>query len=504
MTPGTPSADSPAHRDPGFERGPETESFYHLTGVDLGQRPCAGTACFVARNSLRQPQPQCRPGEPRVYCLGRCFAAPATGLSRARPRIEVHSREAIVLGRLAENIGPSLADYEAAGGGGALLRALQRPPSDIVDAVASSALRGRGGAGFPAGRKWAAVRAAASPDEKFVVANADEGDPGAYIDRFIMEGDPHALIEGMTLAAYAVGASHGWVYLRYEYPYAKEVLDVALAEARAENRLGREILGTNFDFDIEVMVGRGSYVCGEETALLRSIEGRRPEAVTRPPYAAESGLFQRPTLLNNVESFATVPWIVQHGGDAYRRFGFSQSFGTKALSLNSLFVRPGLYEVEFGIPVRQIVEEIGGGMRAGKLTGVIIGGPLAGIIPPSLLDTPLGFEELRAIGASVGHGGVVAFDEATSIAALARHVFSFGAYESCGKCAPCRLGSRRLEQIFTQIASGVNDGVDRSAEMENLVTALRWASLCGHGVGLGEFAESALRHYGKELAGCWK
>lgn len=475
----------------------ETDSFYHLTGQDLHERTCDGTACFVARGAGAGE-------EPRVYCLGRCFAAPARGLDREMPRVEVHAREACVLGRLARGTGGNFATARAAGAYAALERALAGNPSEVLAAVAKSGLRGRGGAAFSTGRKWAAVAEAPARDFKYVVANADEGDPGAYIDRFIMEGDPHALIEGMAIAAFAVGASRGCIYLRHEYPFAEEALNRALAEARAAGFLGGDICGRGVDFDIEIFVGSGSYLCGEESALLHSIEGVRPEPSIRPPFPTERGLFGRPTLVNNVETLASVPWIVERGGDAYAALGFSQSRGTKALSLNSLFNRPGLYEVEFGTPVRRVVEDLGGGLRRGTLKGVIIGGPLAGIIPPHLLDTPLAFEELRAIGAAVGHGGVVAFDESIPIAALAHHVLAFGAYESCGKCTPCRLGSQRLERIFKCLAAPPNGRAVTRAETTALIETLRSASLCGHGVGLGEFAESAVRYYGEELASCWK
>ena len=477
-----------AHRR--YEPGPEVESFYHLRGCDLAGRACDGTACFVARNSRGEAHPG---GDPRIYCLGRCFEAPATGLADTRPNIEVHSREAIVLARLVQGGAPTLDAYRRCGGYRALEKALAAPRDAVLDAVERAGLRGRGGAGFPTGRKWrAAARQDATP--KFIVANADEGDAGAFSDRFLMEDDPHALIEGMALAAHATGATRGWIYLRHEYPAARSSLDHAVAEARAAGILGGEL-----DFDIEVFVGHGSYVCGEESALLLSIEGQRPEVMARPPYPTERGLFGRPTVTNNVETFASVPWIVEHGGDAYRALGFSQSCGTKVVSLNSLFARPGLYEIEFGIPVRRIVEDIGGGLRAGALKGVIVGGPLAGIIPPHLLDTPFGFEELAAIGAGVGHGGVIAFDERTSIAALVHHLFSFGAYESCGKCTPCRLGARRIEEIFASAVRAKSDDV----EWREIVSALKWTSLCGHGTGLGAFAESVLRYYGEELATCF-
>lgn len=472
------------------EPGPEVESFYHLGGCDLAGRECEGTACFVARHS---PGAQHPAGQPRVYCLGRCFEAPAAGLSAARPRIEVHSREAVLLGRLARGGARAIGAYRQAGGYCALETARAAAPEFVLAEVERSGLRGRGGAGFPTGRKWRAA-AAQTAAPKFIVANADEGDAGAFSDRFLLEDDPHALIEGMALAAHATGAARGWIYLRHEYPAARESLERALGEARAAG-----VLGAGRAFDIELFVGHGSYVCGEESALLLSIEGCRPEVMARPPYPTECGLHGRPTVTNNVETFASVPWIVARGGDAYRALGFSTSRGTKIVSLNSLFARPGLHEVEFGVPLRRIVEDFGGGLRAGALKGVIVGGPLAGIVPPRLLDTPFGFEEMAAIGACVGHGGIVAFDERTSIAALVRHVFAFGAYESCGKCTPCRLGSRRIERIFADAARTKAHG----AEWREIVSALKWTSLCGHGTGLGAFAESVLRHYGEEAAACF-
>ena len=389
------------------------------------------------------------------------------------------------------------------GGYHALEKVLGRPRDEIVDAVEISGLRGRGGAGFPTGKKWRAV-AQQDSAEKFVVANADEGDPGAYIDRFLIEDDPHALIEGMLLAGYAVDAHKGCIYLRKEYPRAEEILRTAIEEARVAGLLGERVLGRDFSFDIEIVIGQGSYVCGEETAMLRSIEGRRPEVLARPPYPTEHGLFGKPTLIDNVETLVNAPWIVAHGGEAYQALGFSQSRGTKVVSLNSLFVRPGLYEIEFGVTVQQIVEKLGGGLRNGAtLKSVIIGGPLAGVIPPHLLDTPFGFEELHAIGASVGHGGIVAFDEHTSIPELVHHVFSFGAYESCGKCTPCRVGSGHIEKIFGDIVKSGAVPATNFSEFEQLVRALKWTSLCGHGGGLGEFAESVLRHYRNDLASCF-
>ena len=372
--------------------------------------------------------------------------------------------------------------------------ALEQTPGEVIAEIEKSGLRGRGGAGFPTGKKWRSCAQQSSPI-KYVVANADEGDPGSYVDRFIIEDDPHRLIEGMLVAGYAVGANKGAIYLRCEYPKAQAVLRRAIEEARLSGLLR---------FDIELYVGRGSYLCGEETAMLNAIEGKRPFPKMRPPFCTERGLYGQPTLVNNVETLATLPWILEHGGEAYRQLGFSNSRGTKVLSLNSLFNRPGLHEVEFGISVRDIVERCGGGLKDGPLQGVIIGGPLAGIIPPHLLDTRFGFEELHAIGAGVGHGGVIAFDQHTSLPELVHHVFSFGAYESCGLCNPCRLGTARIEEIFAQIISSGRAPRESWSEFESLVKNLKLASFCGHGTGLAEFAESVLRYYGKELAACFK
>jgi NADH:ubiquinone oxidoreductase subunit F (NADH-binding) len=509
---------------------PDVESFYHL-GRGL-PRFCNGAACFVARHRDPERWRAAVEQDPPLYCLGKCYLGPAALADDVPPRVEISAPVGIVLERIASGGATTLDRY---GGYEALEQARRMQRADLVDAIDDSGLRGRGGAGFPTGKKWRAVLGQSEPI-RYVVANADEGDPGAYIDRFILEQDPHALIEGIAIAAHAVGASRGYIYLRREYPRAEVVLRAALAEAKAEighgkwtgkgvrNAIGHGIgsgggdggegtLGT--DFEIELVIGQGSYVCGEETALLNSIEGRRPEVRARPPYPTERGLFGKPTLVQNVETLVNVPWIVRRGAAAYRALGAGSSRGTKVVSLNSLFARPGLYEVELGTPVRRIVEELGGGLAEGRLAGVLIGGPLAGILPPSLLDTPLGFEELRAVGASVGHGGVVAFDHRTSIAELLHHVFEFAAFESCGKCTPCRLGSRRVARILSRAVERNGDGggarghgpterdrvADRS-EVDDIVSALRHTSLCGLGTGLAELADSVARHYPEELARC--
>jgi len=488
---------------PHQERRAHIDSFYHLRGAHLGEVGCLGTACFVGRHLNLECWNRSLGQQERVYCFGKCYAAPAISSGDERPRIELRAAEPFVLFNVANGGARTLAAYAARGGYKALELALCREADHVITAIEASGLRGRGGAGFRTGTKWRAV-AKQGAAEKFVVANADEGDPGAYIDRFLMEDDPHLLIEAMTIAAYSVGASQGYIYLRKEYPQARISLEQALREARHENLLGGKILNRSLSFDIQLVVGEGSYVCGEETALLNSIEGRRPDVRPRPPYPTECGLYRQPTLVNNGETLANIPWIVLHGAEPYRRIGFSKSRGTKVLSLNSLFRRPGLYEVPFGMTIRQIVEALGGGLKTGNIRGILMGGPLAGIIPPELFETPLGFEELTAIGASVGHGGVVAFDENTSLPELVHHVFEFGAFESCGKCTPCRLGSRRIEQIFRTILQAGRASVEEKAECEEIISCLASTSLCGLGTGLAELAKSASSYYAKELTRCFK
>jgi NADH:ubiquinone oxidoreductase subunit F (NADH-binding) len=478
------------------------DSFYHLRDCDVREAPCRGMACFVARDGKDEDRKAAQPLNSRIYCLGKCYAAPASGACNERPHIECPAPEPIVLSRILKGGARTLESYRRLGGFQALAVALSRPPREIISAVESSQLRGRGGAAFPTGQKWRTA-AEQKSDERFVIANGDEGDAGAYVDRILMEDDPFAVIEGLTLAAHAIGAKRGWIYVRAEYPNCVMTLDKAIEEAIQSRFLGPNILGTQFSFNVEVVCGKGSYFCGEETALIRSIEELRPEAQVRPPYSAQRGLFGKPTVMNNIETLVNIPWITLHTGDAYASFGFGKSRGTKVVSLNSLFRRPGMFEVEFGITVRDIVEELGGGLRNGKIKGLIIGGPLAGIIPPELFDTTFEFEALRAIGASVGHGGLVAFDERTSIAELIHHVFEFGSFESCGKCAPCRLGSRRVEEIFrTIVDSGCADS-SAADDWRDCVSVMKNASLCAHGTGLAEFAESALRYYRKELKACF-
>lgn len=475
------------------QAGPEIDSFYHLSGVEMAHRRCRGLGCFAARAADPAGWREALTQWPPVYCLGKCYAAPANTETTGEPNIEVDCDEAIVLAGVADGSQADYQSYRAAGGYTALAQAMQSPEW-VVSQVEASQLRGRGGAAFPAGRKWRAVHDQPAT-QKYVVANADEGDHGSYIDRYIIERTPHRLIEALMIAGFAVGASKGYVYLRKEYPRAERRLRVALDEAHGAGLLGDA-------FDIELVIGQGSYVCGEETSLLNSIEHRRPEVRCRPPYPTEAGLFGAPTLVNNVETLASIPWILRHGGDAYAAKGFSKSRGTKAVSLSSLFNRPGLYEVEFGVPLRHIVEDLGGGLKTTAIKALMVGGPLAGVVRPEEFDTLFGFDEMHAVGASIGHGGIVAFDESTRMPDLLAHIFFFGAVESCGKCTPCRLGTGRAQAIFDRIARGEHLSTAESCELKSILVALRLSSLCGHGTGLAEVANSILTKFPEEFPAC--
>lgn len=471
-------------------------SFYHLADIDVDHQPCQGTACFVARHHDSQRWAQAERADPRIYCLGRCYAAPAAADDTSRPSVEIACDTPVILSQLARG-GPSdLAGYRSHGGYCGLARALAMGPAATVAEVEQSRLRGRGGAGFPTGRKWRATQEQPAGPRAMVV-NADEGDAGAYVDRLLLEEDPHRVLEGMAIAAFSIGAQTAQIYVRREYPAALAAVRAAVSEAEDAGILGQALLGEGPPLSVTITNGQGSYICGEETALLNALEGRRPTVRARPPFPTEYGLFGMPTVVNNVETLAAMPWILRNGGIDYATMGSGTSRGTKAVSLNSLFRRPGLYEVEFGIPVSTVVDGLGGGLVDDDLKGVIIGGPLAGILPPHLLDTPLTFDALRSVGAGVGHGGIIAFDDNTPIVDLVHHVFRFGAYESCGACTPCRVGAARIEALF---AAG--EHIDRD-EWQTIVRVLGATSLCGHGSGLAEFARSVITHYGKELAACY-
>lgn len=474
------------------------DSFYHLIDPVRPGRSCRGLACFAARLENLSRWQSAQSGS-SLYCLGQCYEGPAAFGQDRRPIIEVQSRETVLLGNVVAGGVPDLKTYCQRGGGAALHKALSTPRHRILDAIHDSGLRGRGGAGFPTAVKWKAV-ADQSAAVKYVVANADEGDPGAFSDRFLLEDDPFRLIEALVIAGVTVGARQGYIYLRKEYPGAAIALQNALAEAYAAGWLGASVLGSGSRFDLALEIGRGSYVCGEETAMLNALEGKRPEPRPRPPQITEYGLYGAPTLVNNVETLCAVPWIVERGGKAYADMGTPHSKGTKLLSLNSRFQRPGLYEVEFGTPLRDIVERIGGGLRNGTLKALMVGGPLAALIPPSLLDTLLGYEEMQAIGAAVGHGGVIAFGDDTRIDQILAEVFRFGADESCGKCVPCHRGAPRLAAMFAGAATG---SPAHAVTAAGLIDALEATSLCGHGRGLAEFARGVARHFPEEWRACF-
>jgi len=472
--------------------GPPHADFYHLLDVPLAGRCCAGLACFAARNDAPERWQRAQAESPPLHCLGDCHAAPAQSGTAPSPTVRVQAAATVLLANVRDGGVRELATYRARGGGRALEKALRMTPAQCRSEIERSGLRGRGGAGFAAARKWQAVAAQAA-ESRYLVVNADEGDPGAFSDRVLLEEDPFRLLEAMGIAAHAVAARHGCIYLRREYPQAATILGAALRQARAAGWLGD-------GFDVELVVGHGSYLCGEETAMLNAIEGRRPEPRARPPQITAQGLFGRPTLVHNVETLCAVPWIIEHGGAAHAALGAGASRGTKLLSLNSLLRRPGLVEVEFGMSLRTVIEEIGGGLRRGGLLGVMVGGPLAGLLPPALLDVALTYEDMAAVGGAIGHGGVIAFADDSSIAQIVAEVFRFGAFESCGKCTPCRLGAPRIAHDFAGVLGGVaTDGARFHAQVE----ALAQASLCGHGRGLAEFAQSIERHYGAQLQACF-
>nr|WP_170294566.1 NADH-quinone oxidoreductase subunit NuoF [Heliomicrobium gestii] len=389
-------------------------------------------------------------------------------------------------------------DCLASGGYGGLAKALTAlTPEQVVDEVTRSGLRGRGGAGFLTGRKWAFT--AAAPDSpKYVVCNADEGDPGAFMDRSILEGDPHAVLEAMAIAGYAIGARQGYVYVRAEYPVAVHRLEVAIDQARQRGLLGEDILGTGFSFDIELRLGAGAFVCGEETALLRSVSGKRGEPRTRPPYPALSGLWGKPTLLNNVETYANIPQIIVNGAGWYAAMGTERSKGTKIFSLAGKINNTGLIEVPMGTTLRTIIYDIGGGIPGGRaFKAVQTGGPSGGCLPAQYLDTPIDYDSLIAVGSMMGSGGLIVMDERDCMVDIARFYLEFTQDESCGKCTPCRIGTRRLLEIITAITEGKGE-MDDLDRLEELGRDIREASLCGLGQTAPNPVLSTLRYFRHE------
>jgi NADH:ubiquinone oxidoreductase subunit F (NADH-binding)/(2Fe-2S) ferredoxin/NAD-dependent dihydropyrimidine dehydrogenase PreA subunit len=372
-------------------------------------------------------------------------------------------------------------DCIAADGYLALAACLEkRTPAEVVDEVKLSGLRGRGGGGFPTGVKWEVAAAQPGP-VKYVVCNADEGDPGAFMDRSILEGDPHAVIEGMAIAAYAVGASQGFVYIRAEYPLAIQRLQLAVDQARAAGLIGRRILGSSFSFDLELKYGAGAFVCGEETALLRSIEGGRGEPTSKPPFPAQSGLWGKPTIINNVETLANIPQILRKGGSWFASFGSEKSKGTKVFALAGKINNVGLVEVPMGITLREIIFDIGEGIKNGKkFKAVQTGGPSGGCIPAADLDVKIDYDNLVAMGSMMGSGGMIVMDEDNCMVDIAKFYLDFTMEESCGKCTPCRIGNKRIHEILTAITEG-RGTLEDLEKLENLAAVIKDTALCGLG-----------------------
>ncbi|MBD3370955.1 NADH-quinone oxidoreductase subunit NuoF [Candidatus Fermentibacteria bacterium] len=375
----------------------------------------------------------------------------------------------------------SIKEYESAGGYQALRKALEDMTSEeIIDEVKASGLRGRGGAGFPTGLKWS-FAAANEADTKYVVCNADEGDPGAFMDRSVLEGDPHSVLEGMIICARAIGADQGYIYCRAEYPLAIRRLNVAIAAAREKGYLGEDILGSGIDFDIRIKQGAGAFVCGEETALFASIEGRRGMPRLRPPFPAEKGLWGKPTNNNNVETYANVPWILTRGADEYAKIGTEKSKGTKVFALAGKVRRGGLAEVPMGTTIRELVFDVGGGIKQGRdFKAVQIGGPSGGCIPEELADIPVDFESIPETGAIMGSGGLVVMDDTTCMVEIARFFLDFTQKESCGKCTFCRIGTLRMLEILERLTKGEGEPEDME-KLSRLGEQIKQSSLCGLG-----------------------
>jgi len=392
----------------------------------------------------------------------------------------------------------SIAEYCAHGGFMGLEKAARMAPAAVVEEIIASGLRGRGGAGFPTGIKWRTVLGAEA-DQKYIVCNADEGDSGTFADRMLMEGDPFCLIEGMAIAGLAVGATKGFVYIRSEYPHAFRMMEQAIAAARVAGLLGASVAGSGRAFDMEARLGAGAYICGEETSLLDSLEGKRGQVRAKPPLPALKGLFGKPTVVNNVLSLAAAPWILAHGAKAYADYGLGRSRGTQPFQLAGNIKRGGLVELALGATIRQLVEDFGGGTHSGRpVRAAQVGGPLGAYFPQKLFDTPLGYEEMLAVKGMLGHGGIVVFDDTVDLARQARFAMEFCAIESCGKCTPCRIGSTRGVETIDKIIAGTERKKNREV-LDDLCQLMTDGSLCALG-GLTPIpVVSALTHFPEDF-----
>ena len=408
-------------------------------------------------------------------------------------------QEKVVL-KNAGHIDPEdITEYMARGGYLALEKALKTmTPAEVVDEIKKSGLRGRGGGGFSTGMKWELAAKVPTVDEKFIICNGDEGDPGAYMDRSILEGDPHAVIEGMMIAAYAIGATEGWFYVRAEYPLAVERLKKAIQACKKNMLLGKNIMGTNFSFNVDIRLGAGAFVCGEETALIHSIEGARGTPRPRPPYPTNKGLWEKPSCVNNVETLANVSKILLKGADWFASFGTETSKGTKVFALTGQVEHSGLIEVPMGTTINEIVNEIGGGVPQGKkLKAVQTGGPSGGVIPAKYMDMPVCYEELKKLGSIMGSGGMIVIDDSSDMVSLAKFYLDFTVDESCGKCAPCRIGGKQMLVLLDKINRGRGKKKDLE-QLKKIAYAMQKASLCGLGQTAPNPVLSTLRFYEEE------
>lgn len=490
-----------------------TASFYDfLKPENKGKKVyvCNGTACLCAGTQeplIDELKNHFKAEEiGHMTCLGRCHENSAFHIGGKN-----YSGDGHVVSDLVKNANEIEDDYHVEAHGQQILTApfssveayyapfkaaLQADADTTLEQIKISNIRGRGGAGFPMGSKLEFCKQAKG-DVKFIICNADEGDPGAYSDRYLLEHQPHAVLFGMLVSGYVTGANHGVVYIRAEYPKSAEVIQAAIDELRSVGLIGENIDNSGFDFDFKVIRAQGSYICGEETALINSIEGQRPEVRVRPPYPAQRGLFNKPTVVNNVETLAAIHFILEHGGEAWKAIGTDKSSGTKLISLDSFFNRPGMYEVEMGTPLKTVVNELGGGFKS-PVKAMQIGGPLGGLVPVSKIDDlTVDFESFASQGFLLGHASVVCVPEDFPLMKFIEHLFDFASYESCGKCFPCRLGTKRGQELATRALD--SDYKIDQALFDDLLTTLEQGSLCAHGGGIPLPVRNALQYFEDEL-----
>jgi NADH:ubiquinone oxidoreductase subunit F (NADH-binding) len=482
-------------------------SFFAGSGPDAGGvSVCRGLSCELNGAASVARELKTRGGLRDIYCLGYCDRSPAllgpdaqvrcgaqalewanrgtAAASGERPDIRAVSRRPVVTERISRGNHAALSKARQAGAYAGLARALALSPDSLLAAVEASGEQGRGGAGFPTGTKWrAAASASARSATRYVVANGDEGDPGSFIDRVLLEDDPHAILEGLLLCGYAVGASEAIVFIRAEYPLAQARVTQSIVEARAAGLLGASVLGHRFGFDVRVVAGQGSYVCGEETALLNAIEGRRGEVRVRPPYPVAAGLNGQPTVVNNIETLVNIPWIMREGPQAYRELGTRGSPGTKAFCLSRGFGRPGIVEAEFGLTLRELIDRHAGG-SVEPLAAALLGGPMGSLLTPGEWDVALDYPALRERGVRLGHGGIVAIPRTAHLRDLILSAAEFMAAESCGKCVPCGTGSRRVLDLARRLRRLPGPDARLSAELTELLKLIETTSLCGFGQGV--------------------